>query len=73
MIDSRMLREIQGAPVEERLHLIEIILQSLKKDIETTSPAPKKCSLCVNLVWVQRSMQTAINCITNEQSDCVCP
>ena len=42
MIDSRMLREIQGAPVEERLHLIEIILQSLKKDIETTSSAPKK-------------------------------
>ena len=42
MIDSRMLREIQGAPVEERLHLIEIILQSLKKDIETTPPALKK-------------------------------
>ena len=42
MIDSRTLREIQGAPVEERLHLIEIILQSLKKDIETTAPAAKK-------------------------------
>ena len=36
------LREIQEASVEERLHLIEIILQSLKKDIETTPPAPKK-------------------------------
>ena len=42
MVDFRTLREIQGAPVEERLHLIEIILQSLKKDIETTSPVPKK-------------------------------
>ena len=36
------LREIQEASIEERLHLIEIILQSLKKDIETTSPASKK-------------------------------
>ena len=36
------LREIQEASVEERLHLIEIILQSLKKDIEMSSPAPKK-------------------------------
>ena len=36
------LREIQEASVEERLHLIEVILQSLKRDIETTSPAPKK-------------------------------
>ncbi len=36
------LREIQEASVEERLHLIEVILQSLKKDIETTSPASKK-------------------------------
>ena len=42
MIDSRMLQEIQGAPVEERFHLIEIILQSLKKDLDTTSPIPKK-------------------------------
>ena len=42
MINPKILREIQGAPVEERLHLIEIILQSLKKDIETTSPAPNK-------------------------------
>ena len=42
MIGSRTLQEIQGAPVEERLYLIEIILQSLKKDIETTSPASKK-------------------------------
>ena len=36
------LRGIQEASVEERLHLIAIILQSLKKDIETTSPASKK-------------------------------
>ena len=36
------LREIQEASVEERLHLIELLLQSLKKDIETASPAPKK-------------------------------
>lgn len=36
------LREIQEASVEERLHLIEVILQSLKNDIETTSPASKK-------------------------------
>ena len=36
------LQEIQEASVEERLHLIEVILQSLKKDIETTSPASKK-------------------------------
>ena len=42
MIGSRTLQEIQGAPVEERLYLIEIILQSLKKDIETTSPASEK-------------------------------
>ena len=42
MIGSRTLQEIQGAPIEERLYLIEIILQSLKKDIETTSPASKK-------------------------------
>ena len=42
MIDSRTLRKIQGAPIKERLHLIEIILQSLKKDIETTPPAPQK-------------------------------
>ena len=42
MIGSRTLQEIQGAPIEERLYLIEIILQSLKKDIETTSPASEK-------------------------------
>lgn len=42
MINSKTLQEIQGAPVEERLYLIEIILQSLKKDIETISPPPKK-------------------------------
>lgn len=36
------LREIQEASVEERLHLIELLLQSLKKDMETISPAPKK-------------------------------
>lgn len=42
MINSQTLQKIQEASVEERLHLIEILLQSLKKDIETTSPAPKK-------------------------------
>lgn len=36
------LREIQEASVEERLHLIELLLRSLKNDIETTSPASKK-------------------------------
>jgi len=33
MIDPKTLQEIQDAPVDERLHIIELILQSLKRDM----------------------------------------
>ena len=35
MIDPKALRQIQQAPIAERLHIIELILQSLKHDINT--------------------------------------
>jgi hypothetical protein len=37
MIDTKTVQEIQEAPVEERIQVIEQILQSLKKDIQKTS------------------------------------
>ena len=34
MIDLKTVEQIKQAPVEERLHIIELIFQSLKKDIK---------------------------------------
>ena len=39
MIDTKTVQEIQDAPIEERIQVIEQILQSLKKDIQKTQPA----------------------------------
>ena len=33
MIDSKTVNELKNAPVEERLKIIELILQSLKSDL----------------------------------------
>lgn len=35
MIDPQMVQQIQQASVVERLHMLEVILQSLKQDILT--------------------------------------
>ncbi len=35
MIDPQVVQHIQQAPVVERLHMLEVILQSLKQDILT--------------------------------------
>jgi hypothetical protein len=35
MIDPKTVEEIQHASVEDRLHVIELILQSLKRDMNT--------------------------------------
>lgn len=39
MIDSEALEKLQGASVEERIYIIEAILQSLKNDLGS-SPKP---------------------------------
>ena len=38
MIDTKTVQEIQDAPIEERIQVIEQILQSLKKDIQKAQP-----------------------------------
>lgn len=42
MIDPKTIQEIQDAPVAERIHLIEQVLQSLKQDIKPPLPASEK-------------------------------
>lgn len=37
MLDSESLEKLQGASIEERIAIIEVILQSLKNDIKDTS------------------------------------
>ena len=37
MLDSEILKKLQGASIEERIAIIEVILQSLKNDIKDTS------------------------------------
>jgi hypothetical protein len=40
MIDTKTVNRIKRAPVSERLHLIELLLKSLKEEI-TTKPRAK--------------------------------
>ncbi len=42
MIDPKTIQEIQDAPVDERIRLIEQILQSLKQDMQPAQPKTKK-------------------------------
>ena len=42
MIDPKTIQEIQDAPVDERIRLIEQILQSLKQDMLSTKPKTRK-------------------------------
>ncbi len=44
MINRKILEEIRSASVEERIHTIEIILESLRKDMANTytQKKPKK-------------------------------
>lgn len=41
MLDSEILEQLQGSSVEERIRIIEAILQSLKHDMRLSSPLPK--------------------------------
>jgi len=38
MIDAKIIQEIQDAPIEERLQLMEQILETLKQDIQKPIP-----------------------------------
>ncbi|TVQ16815.1 MAG: hypothetical protein EA367_19045 [Leptolyngbya sp. DLM2.Bin15] len=41
MIDSEALKKLQNTSIEERIFIIEMILQSLRNDVSTSSqPAP---------------------------------
>ena len=37
MIDSEILEKLHGASIEERIHVIEVILRSLKQDMQAVS------------------------------------
>ena len=43
MIDSETLEKLQNASIEERITIIEVLLQSLKTDLpKTASPQPEE-------------------------------
>jgi len=43
MINLKTVQQIEKAPIEERLEIIELLLRSLKKDMATrTRPTPQK-------------------------------
>ncbi len=41
MINNSTVDQIKKAPIEERIHVIELIIQSLKQDIKSTSTSEK--------------------------------
>jgi hypothetical protein len=41
MVDLNMLKQLQKAPIEERIQIIELLLQSVKDDLKETSSSHK--------------------------------
>jgi hypothetical protein len=42
MINTNTVEQIKKSPVEERIHIIELILQSLKSDLKTKVKSTEK-------------------------------
>ncbi len=41
MVDSNTLKQLQQASLEERIQMIELLLQSVKNDLKRTPTCPK--------------------------------
>jgi len=60
MINPETINDIRSAPVEDRIHAIERILDSVKKDvagIPKTGPLHKRFKIrTLPFIWAKRSM-----------------
>ena len=46
MVDLNIFKQLQQAPIEERIQLIELLLQSVKEDLKRNSTSSKFFQVC---------------------------